>query len=102
MNKTKFSASIKNRISRRQLIAGAGAAIALGLDGCASPVPGGNGLSALAGKSLQVQLMFNASVSPNYYYYFLINNSNSSVAPYPVPVGSPVSGTTYGNGFATA
>jgi hypothetical protein len=46
--------------------------------------------------------MFAGPVNATFAYYFLINASNSSVAPYPVPVGAPVSGTTYGNGFATA
>jgi len=88
-------------ITRRQLIAGATAAAAYQQLGCASPVPGGNGLGALSGKSLQVQLMFSGPVNINYHYYFLINNSNNSAGPYPVPVGAPISGTTYGNGFAT-
>ncbi len=88
-------------ITRRQLIAGAGAAAAFQQFGCASPVPGGNGLAALSGKSLQVQLMFAGNINPNYYYYFLMNNSNSSVGPYAVPVGSPIGSTGYGNGFAT-
>jgi hypothetical protein len=99
----RISTSGDASITRRQLITGAAAAAAFHQVGCASPVPGGNGLSALSGITLQVQLMFAApQVNPSYYYYFLINNSNSSVATYPVPVGTPSPGTTYGNGFATA
>lgn len=69
--------------------------------GCASPVPGGNGASALSGRSLQVKLVFNGPINPNYFYYFIINASNDPSGPGPIPVGSPISSTTYGNGFAT-
>jgi len=75
--------------------------VALG-SGCASPVPGSaNSLSSRSGKQMQVSLTFRNPVNPNYHYFFLINNSNNASGPWPQPVGSPVSGQTYGNGIAT-
>ena len=101
MSSTKISESSSVSITRRQLLAGASAAAAFQQLGCASSVPGGNGLSALSGKSLQVTLTFRQAVNSTYFYFFLINASNSSSAPGPIPVGAPIPNTQYGNGFAT-
>ena len=92
-------------LTRRELLA-AGlpigiAGLSILLPGCASPVPGGTGQNALSGRRLKVRLVFASAVNPAYYYFFLINNSNSTSAPGPIPVGPPVAGFTYGNGFAT-
>ncbi len=94
------------KCSRRDLLLAALPVGATGLNillpGCASPVPGGGaGNTALSGRRLKVKLVFSSPVNPAYYYYFLINNSNVSSAPGPIPVGPPVAGFTYGNGFAT-
>lgn len=76
--------------------------------GCARQPPGENGSqTALSGKRIRVTLTFAAPINPNYYYYFIMNVSNASLAngdknaPGPIPVGAPVSGQPYGNGFAT-
>jgi hypothetical protein len=67
--------------------------------GCARLPPGQN---ALSGKRLHVILTFGSAINPGYLYYFIINNSNNRNAPGPIPVGAPVSGFPYGNGFATS
>lgn len=67
--------------------------------GCARLPPGQNGLS---GRRLKVRLTFANAVNPNYYYYFIINNSNNRFSPGPIPVGAPISNSSYGNGFATS
>ncbi len=78
-----------------------GAALALG-SGCASSVPGSaNTLNSLSGKQIKVSITFRHPVNPNYHYFFLINNTGSTSGAWPQPVGTPVSGQGYGNGFAT-
>lgn len=68
--------------------------------GCARQPPGTNTSS---GVRLKVTLDFAAEINPNYYYFFLINNaSDAGGTSGPVPVFNPVSGQTYGNGFATS
>ncbi len=87
-------------LTRRELL-GMSLPAAAALAGCASPVPGAAG--RLTGYRMRVTLNYNDTLSGSYYYFFLINNRQSSIpqANGPVPVGGPVSGSTYGNGFAT-
>lgn len=68
--------------------------------GCARQPPGTN---ASSGVRLRVTLDFRAPISQYYYYFVLINNANDLLGNAgPIPVFGPVSGQSYGNGFATS
>ena len=77
--------------------------------GCAHVPPGDNSPS---GRRLRVRMTFRNPVDPTSrnLYYFCINKataggdpsaSGEQNAPGPIPVGGPISGQSYGNGFAT-
>ena len=87
-----------NPFSRREFL-GVGAAALLA--GCASPVPGTS--SQLSGYRMRATLTYNDTLSGSYYYFLLINNRQTSSPNVngPIPVGGPLPGTNYGNGFAT-
>lgn len=74
------------------------ASLLLAAGGCARLPPSQN---ALSGVRLRVTLRFGAPINPLYYYYFLVNNAGDRQAPGPIPVLGPISGQSYGNGFAT-
>ncbi len=77
--------------------------------GCAHVPPGDNTPS---GRRLRVIMTFRGAIDPTSrnLYYFCINKADAAGnpsdvgeqnAPGPIPVGGPISGQTYGNGFAT-
>jgi hypothetical protein len=101
MKPTERSPDMAARLSRRELIRSSIAVTALSAAGCAAPVPGT--VSQLTGYRLRATVNFNDALSGSYYYFVLINNRRSSTpqANGAIPVGGPISGTTYGNGFAT-
>ncbi len=88
-------------LNRRELLQSGGLLTALAAAGCAAPVPGT--VNQLTGYRLRATINFNDALSGNYYYFVLINNRHSAIpqANGPIPVGGPISGSTYGNGFAT-